>query len=50
MKAKCETCGMIRSKKDLVKIESNYFICFHCWNEYLKGNLQIKEIEKYNKN
>ena len=42
MKGKCKNCGMIRSIKDLVKLENDSFICFSCWNKYLEGKLQIK--------
>jgi len=39
MKKKCEKCGMIRSIKDLVKIKEGEFICFACWNKFLKSKL-----------
>ena len=29
-------CGMIRSNKDLVKLENGNYICFSCWNRNLK--------------
>jgi formylmethanofuran dehydrogenase subunit E len=36
MKKKCSKCGMIRSNKDLVKLENANYICFSCWNRNLK--------------
>ncbi len=36
MKKKCSKCGMIRSNKDLVKLENVNYICFSCWNRNLK--------------
>lgn len=36
MKKKCVKCGMIRSTKDLVNLESRGYLCFHCWNKILK--------------
>jgi formylmethanofuran dehydrogenase subunit E len=36
MKKKCSKCGMIRSNKDLVKLENANNICFSCWNQILK--------------
>lgn len=27
---------MIRAIKDVVKIDKDNFICFSCWNKYLK--------------
>ncbi|MFX0046771.1 MAG: hypothetical protein ACFE8G_01255 [Candidatus Hermodarchaeota archaeon] len=39
MKKKCEKCGMIRSSKDLVKLENRGYICFHCWNKKLKESI-----------
>lgn len=38
MKKTCYKCGMIRSRKDLVKLESGDYICFICWNKMLKKN------------
>ena len=35
LKIKCYKCGMIRSSKDLVKLESGDYICFACWNREL---------------
>jgi len=29
----CNTCGMIRSKKDLVLLEDGTYMCFTCWNK-----------------
>ncbi len=37
LKIKCYKCGMIRSSKDLVKLESEDYICFACWNRNLKS-------------
>ena len=36
MKKKCVKCGMIRSSKDLVKLEGQGYICFSCWNKMLR--------------
>jgi hypothetical protein len=36
MKARCHQCGMIRSKKDLVKCEDSSYLCFSCWNQKQK--------------
>ncbi|MFX1498129.1 MAG: hypothetical protein ACFFBH_11425 [Promethearchaeota archaeon] len=36
MKKRCKKCGMIRAIKDLVKTDKENFICFSCWNQYLK--------------
>jgi len=44
MKKKCSKCGMIRSNKDLVKLENDNVICFSCWNQ------NLKEKKKSNKN
>ena len=33
----CKKCGMIRSKKDLVLLEDNSYMCFSCWNDHLKS-------------
>jgi formylmethanofuran dehydrogenase subunit E len=44
MKKKCSKCGMIRSNKDLVKLENDNYICFSCWNR------NLKEKNKYNSN
>lgn len=41
MKRKCTKCGMIRSIKDLVKMDEEHFICFACWNDYLKTRKNI---------
>jgi len=38
----CGECGMIRSKKDLVLMEDDSYLCFTCWNKYLK----MRENEK----
>ena len=35
LKKKCSKCGMIRSSKDLVTLESGDFVCFSCWNRKL---------------
>ena len=40
----CSKCGMIRSKKDLVLMEDNSWLCFSCWNKYLE-----KDLKKMNK-
>lgn len=42
LKKKCFKCGMIRSSKDLVNLESGDYICFFCWNKMLidKDNSQ----------
>ena len=37
LKKKCSKCGMIRSSKDLVKLESGDYICFLCSNKMLKN-------------
>jgi len=42
MKKKCQNCGMIRATKDLVKSKEGVFICFSCWNKYLKEKHLIK--------
>lgn len=34
----CKECGMIRSKKDLVLLENNSYLCFACWNKLLEKN------------
>lgn len=41
---KCNTCGMLRSSKDLVLFEDGSYMCFSCWNQYNR-----KEGEKYKK-
>ena len=45
MKRKCEKCGMIRASKDLVLIKENSYICFSCWNKYIKekGNQKLSK-------
>ena len=37
LKIKCSKCGMIRSSKDLVKLESGDYVCFVCWNRKLQN-------------
>ncbi len=47
LKKKCSKCGMIRSSKDLVKLESGDYICLSCWNKKLRDkddSRQIKQI------
>jgi hypothetical protein len=29
---RCYKCGMIRSTKDLVLLETGNYLCFSCWN------------------
>ena len=37
MIARCKECGMIRSSKDLVLLESgSNYLCFSCWNKRIK--------------
>ncbi|HUW90051.1 MAG TPA: hypothetical protein VMV43_05975 [Candidatus Nanopelagicaceae bacterium] len=43
MKKKCLTCGMIRSSKDLVKLESGDYICFSCWNKRLTDKVNSQK-------
>ncbi|MFX1389250.1 MAG: hypothetical protein ACFE9Z_04210 [Promethearchaeota archaeon] len=43
MKKKCHNCGMIRSIKDLVLLERDYYLCFSCWNELNIKKEQNKE-------
>jgi formylmethanofuran dehydrogenase subunit E len=35
---KCIKCGMLRSQKDMVLLEDLSYLCFSCWNKYLKAN------------
>ncbi len=30
---KCESCGMLRSEKDLVHLTDEKYLCFVCWNK-----------------
>ncbi|MHA2473629.1 MAG: hypothetical protein ACXAES_10385 [Promethearchaeota archaeon] len=39
---RCNTCGMLRSSKDLVLLEDSTYMCFSCWNAY-----NLKERERY---
>jgi len=36
MKEQCASCQMIRAKKDMVFLSNGKWICFSCWNKYLK--------------
>lgn len=42
MKKKCKKCGMIRSIKDLVKLNEHEYMCFACWNEDLRSRNLIQ--------
>jgi len=44
LKKKCVKCGMIRSSKDLVKLENQDYICFHCWNKKLKEKINMDKL------
>jgi formylmethanofuran dehydrogenase subunit E len=37
MRRKCNTCGMLRAQKDMVKLEDGHYLCFSCWNKYLRN-------------
>ncbi len=36
IKQTCIKCGMIRAVKDMVLLEDEQYMCFSCWNKYLK--------------
>jgi hypothetical protein len=40
---KCDTCGMLRAKKDLVLLENEIYICFSCWNREIKKKKNLKD-------
>ncbi|MFX1525006.1 MAG: hypothetical protein ACFFCC_15975 [Promethearchaeota archaeon] len=44
---KCNTCGMIRARKDLVLTEDGNYMCFSCWNKELKIEKE-KSLQKTN--
>ena len=41
MKERCKDCGMLRSTKDLVLLEDESYICFSCWNKYVKEKAEV---------
>lgn len=40
---KCDKCGMIRAKKDVVLLNDGSYICFSCWNKHHKNNFKKED-------